>query len=119
LTKTGLRLRSGRTSIKMVDWDYEKKEEEDNYDGPGSERGQVSAQGSMPKIPPQTLTPCRVLGSRALTQAAEPTLEPACFMWPHSGSTRKCEHPFQIAQLVEATETFAVCRTLASAQKMS
>ena len=40
--RPGLRLRSGRTSIKMVDWDWDKKEEEDNYDGPGSERGQVS-----------------------------------------------------------------------------
>jgi len=39
---SGLRLRSGRTSIKMVDWDWDKKEEEDNYDGPGSERGQIN-----------------------------------------------------------------------------
>jgi hypothetical protein len=38
---TGLRLRNARTTIKMVDWDWDKKEEEDNYDGPGSERGQV------------------------------------------------------------------------------
>ena len=25
----------------MVDWDWDKKEEEENYSGPGSERGQV------------------------------------------------------------------------------
>ena len=42
-TQTGLRLRSGRTSIKMVDWDYDKKNELDEYDGPGKERGQVAS----------------------------------------------------------------------------
>lgn len=39
---TGLRLRTGRTTIKMVDWDWDKKEEADNYDGPGAERGQIN-----------------------------------------------------------------------------
>jgi hypothetical protein len=40
----GLRLRAGRglTSVKMVDWDWDKKAEEENYDGPGAERGQVN-----------------------------------------------------------------------------
>merc|ERR1712216_45441 len=38
---SGLRLRPAKTSIKMVDWDWDKKEEE-NYSGPGSERGQVN-----------------------------------------------------------------------------
>merc|ERR1719163_1389564 len=36
---SGLRLRHAKTSIKMVDWD---KKEEENYSGPGSERGQVN-----------------------------------------------------------------------------
>jgi len=41
---SGLRLRAGRglTSVKMVDWDWDKKAEEENYDGPGAERGQVN-----------------------------------------------------------------------------
>jgi len=39
---SGLRLRHAKTSIKMVDWDWDKKEEEENYSGPGSERGQVN-----------------------------------------------------------------------------
>ena len=30
------------TTIKMVDWDWDKKEEAENYDGPGAERGQVN-----------------------------------------------------------------------------
>jgi len=75
LTKTGLRLRSGRTSIKMVDWDYDKKEKEDNYDGPGSERGQVSAQGSMPKIPhPKHSLPAGCLGAALQPRQPKPHL---------------------------------------------
>lgn len=47
----GLRsLRSGRTSIKMVDWDWDKKKEEEEYDGPGKERGQVSSHAAAAEV---------------------------------------------------------------------
>jgi hypothetical protein len=59
---TGLSLRTGRTSIKMVDWDYDKKEDLDNYDGPGSERRQVSDHTPNPPVVPllATAPPVRV-----------------------------------------------------------
>ena len=48
---SGLRLRSGRgvTTIKMVDWDWDKKDEIEEYDGPGAERGQINRSDEIGK----------------------------------------------------------------------